>query len=123
MQTCYQANSYFSVASGKTDSSRDTAKNNRFTHDSRSHVCDAPSSGVKMKEFCQDKKIDREFLARVYELLLRVARLSASVERRAKLGYECNGELTLYKAIPTSQLHAGIVLISYVVSCRAFRAS
>jgi len=56
-----------------------------------------------------------------WELQLRVARLSASVERRAKLGYE--HELTLYEAIPTSQLHNGIVLISYVVSCGAFRGS
>lgn len=47
--------------------------------------------------------------------------MSASVERRAELGYECNGMLTLYKAIPTS--HAGIVLISYVVSCGTFRGS
>lgn len=51
------------------------------------------------------------------------AAMSASVERCAKLGYEREGELTLYEAIPTSQLHNGIVLISYVVSCGAFRSS
>lgn len=47
----------------------------------------------------------------------------APMERCAKLGYEREGELTLYEAIPTSQLHNGIVLISYVVSCGAFRNS
>jgi len=42
---------------------------------------------------------------------------------KVKLGYEREGELTLYEAIPTSQLHNSIVLISYVVSCSAFRSS
>lgn len=45
------------------------------------------------------------------------------VERCTKLGYGREGELTLYEAIPTSQLHNTIVLISYVVSCGAFRSS
>ena len=58
-----------------------------------------------------------------WQLQLQIVRLSASAERCAKLGYRHDGELTLYEAILTSQLHNGIVLISYDVSCGAFRDS
>lgn len=59
-----KANSYFSIASEKTDSSRDTAKNNKFLTAILAQLLYHAKIWRK-KERCRNKKTDREFLTRV----------------------------------------------------------